>query len=108
MSILSVIESFLGGPSTPTTTTAAAGATQSSGGILGAITGAITSGTTAAEDTAGMFGTMTAFLGALSDAKMWRSLGWIVLGLILIVMGFVLWAKGDLAPPERKRAPVAF
>lgn len=30
---------------------------------------------------------------ALSDAHMWISLGWLVLGLVLIVMGILLWLK---------------
>lgn len=36
-------------------------------------------------------GSFEAFFGAVSDGKMWRSLGWIVLGILLMIVGVVLW-----------------
>jgi hypothetical protein len=29
----------------------------------------------------------------LSDYRMWRSLGWLVLGVILMIIGFVVWNR---------------
>jgi len=91
--------------STGTGTGSTNAATSSGGGILGTIDNLLTSGTTAASDAAGMFGSAAAFMEALTDGRMWRSLGWLVAGLVLIIMGFVLWVKGDLAPPVRPRQP---
>lgn len=41
--------------------------------------------------------------GALTDGKMWRSLGWIVGGLLLLLMGLALWVKGSLNPLKALR-----
>lgn len=32
----------------------------------------------------------------VSDYRMWRSLGWLVLGLLLLVLGLVLWNRKAL------------
>jgi hypothetical protein len=37
----------------------------------------------------------TAAFGALSDGKMWRSLGWIVLGLVLMIVA-IIWLMGGV------------
>jgi len=37
----------------------------------------------------------TAAFGALSDARMWRSLGWIVLGIALMILA-VVWFAGSV------------
>jgi hypothetical protein len=29
----------------------------------------------------------------VSDFRMWRSLGWIILGVIMMILGFVLWNR---------------
>lgn len=29
----------------------------------------------------------------LTDFRMWRSLGWLLLGIILIIIGFVIWNR---------------
>lgn len=43
-----------------------------------------------------------AVFGALgngvADGKMWRSLGWLIGGLILMLVGIALWVKGSLNP----------
>lgn len=42
---------------------------------------------------------LEAFYKVLTDGKMWRSLGWILLGLMLLIGGIVLWMKkGNLLP----------
>jgi len=38
----------------------------------------------------------TAAFGALSDGRMWRSLGWLFLGLVLMVVAIVWLAGGIL------------
>jgi hypothetical protein len=32
----------------------------------------------------------------LSDYRMWRSLGWLLLGVLLMVLGFVVWTRKSL------------
>ncbi len=41
----------------------------------------------------GFMGSITAFLEALADWRMWASLGWILLGLALVIAGAMLWLK---------------
>lgn len=41
----------------------------------------------------------TATVGTLTDGKMWRSLGWLLLGLVLIIIGILWLMRGPL---ERK------
>jgi hypothetical protein len=41
----------------------------------------------------GIEGLFSGFFQVLTDGKMWRSLGWIVLGLVLLFMGVSLWLK---------------
>lgn len=43
---------------------------------------------------------LTAFYRAVTNGKMWRSLGWIVLGLVMIIMGVSLWIKGTITPAD--------
>lgn len=33
----------------------------------------------------------------ISDFRMWRSLGWLVLGILLMIIGFVVWNRKALA-----------
>lgn len=35
---------------------------------------------------------------ALTDGKMWRSLGWLILGLLLALGGAALWLRGSFSP----------
>ncbi len=47
----------------------------------------------------GSWGFVKAFAEHLADGKMWRSLGWIVLGVILMFTGLMLWLrKADVIP----------
>lgn len=32
----------------------------------------------------------------ITDFRMWRSLGWLLLGILLIVLGFVIWNRQAL------------
>jgi len=99
---------FGGGTSSGTAATPAGTAGAGTTGILGTVENFFSTGTTAAEDTASMFGSVTAFMEALSDGRMWRSLGWLMLGLLLIFLSLYMWAKGVLAPPVRPRQPGAY
>lgn len=33
----------------------------------------------------------------VSDYRMWRSLGWLLLGIILMILGFLAWNRGAIA-----------
>lgn len=46
------------------------------------------------------------FIKALTDGKMWRSLGWMLLGVLLIFIGLFLWV-GKEAVPAVARAVLA-
>lgn len=45
---------------------------------------------------AGFLGPVLSFLSDLTDIRLWRSLGWIFLGVALLVIGVVLWVRGSL------------
>lgn len=49
----------------------------------------------------------TAAFGALTDGKMWRSLGWLVLGLVLMVVAIVWLAGGVLSKSAPDASAVA-
>lgn len=38
----------------------------------------------------------------LSDYRMWRSLGWLLLGIVLMIMGFVKWNQGSVTAAAMK------
>jgi hypothetical protein len=40
----------------------------------------------------------------LSDHRMWRSLGWLMLGIVLMLVGFVVWSKKTTAALGAARA----
>ena len=42
---------------------------------------------------AGIAGTFEAFFSAVTDGKLWRSLGWILLGANLLWLGILLWMR---------------
>lgn len=44
---------------------------------------------------------LTAFYRKVTDGKMWRSLGWLLLGIALIIAGLVLW----IGPGAVKASP---
>lgn len=41
--------------------------------------------------------TLEAFYDDITDGKLWRSLGWIVLGILLIIAGLYLWVRTSKA-----------
>jgi hypothetical protein len=45
-------------------------------------------------------------VGYLSDLSMWRSLGWLLLGAVLIILGIVLWLKKENFLPSVVPLPV--
>ena len=55
---------------------------------------------------AGFFGAVTAFLDALVDISTWRSLGWILLGAVLLISGIVLWLRDAGVIPQAVPVPV--
>jgi hypothetical protein len=36
-------------------------------------------------------------VGHLTDAAMWKSIGWMTLGIVLVIMGILLWVKQNAA-----------
>jgi hypothetical protein len=40
----------------------------------------------------------------LSDYRMWRSLGWLLLGIILMILGFVVWNRKAIGSAAGKLA----
>jgi hypothetical protein len=51
---------------------------------------------------AGIAGSLEAFFGAVTDGKLWRSLGWILLGILLMLAGVLLW----IGPSAARRSPL--
>jgi hypothetical protein len=44
-----------------------------------------------ADPLAGIAGSLEAFFQAATDGKLWRSLAWILLGILLMLIGVILW-----------------
>jgi hypothetical protein len=55
-----------------------------------------------ADPLAGIAGSLTAFFQAVTDGKLWRSLAWILLGILLMLLGVFLW----LGPGAARRSPI--
>ena len=47
-----------------------------------------------------------AFYDAVTDGKMWRSLGWLLLGAILLILGIMLWLKKENYLPSAVPVPI--
>lgn len=62
--------------------------------------------TSVAEALAGVGGGIAAFYHAITDGKMWRSLGWLVMGAVLIGLALFLWFKSDIAKSLPPVTPV--
>lgn len=56
---------------------------------------------------AGIAGSMEAFFAAVTDGKLWRSLGWILLGIVLIMAGIYLWIAPAAGRAAAQAAPLA-
>lgn len=61
------------------------------GGLVGGVTGIPTTEVAAAGGIGGLFAPVTAFFATVTDGRMWRSLGWLILGLIITGIGINLW-----------------
>ena len=51
---------------------------------------------------AGIAGSFEAFFKAVTDGKTWRSVGWILLGILLMLFGVLLW----IGPSGARRSPI--
>jgi hypothetical protein len=47
---------------------------------------------------------LIAFFGTITDGQMWRSIGWLVLGVLLLGTGLALWVKGEAVSTVRSAA----
>ena len=63
------------------------------GGFFGGLLNGL--GLTGLSDTAGV---LTAFFGTITDYQMWRSLGWLLAGIVLIGAGLALLARNQIVP----------
>lgn len=45
---------------------------------------------------------LTAFYDKVTDGKMWRSLGWLALGIVLMLVGVAMW----IGPSASRRSPL--
>jgi hypothetical protein len=45
---------------------------------------------------------LSAFYDKLTDGKMWRSLGWLALGILLMLLGLAMW----IGPSAMRRSPL--
>ena len=92
--------------------TAANGITQGEapGPGVGAVEGAASSAVSGISSAVSGISEVGHFLGKLvtdvTDGAMWRSIGWILLGLVLIVIGMVMWAGKSGANPVPIPVPV--
>lgn len=50
----------------------------------------------ASATSGGLFGSVTAFFATITDGKMWRSFGWIILGVLIMAFGINLWLHNPL------------
>lgn len=49
---------------------------------------------------------LESFYKALTDGKMWRSVGWLLLGIALVIAGLFLWLKREGMTPSVVPIPV--
>jgi hypothetical protein len=61
---------------------------------------------TGAQAAGGAWGAITGFLVAIADWHLWASLGWVLLGIALIVIGLRMWAGKNVLPPVPPIVPV--
>jgi uncharacterized membrane protein YedE/YeeE len=60
----------------------------------------------AASGAGGIADALSAFFAAVTDVYMWRSLGWLALGIVLLFAGAALWLKKEGALPSVIPLPV--
>lgn len=73
--------------------TAIASAETATGKVTGDIATGIETAQWLPDPLAGIAGALTAFFKEITNAKMWKSLGWMVLGIWLLAVGIVLWLR---------------
>jgi hypothetical protein len=82
----------------------AGGATASGNGATAG--SAAASGASAGASSVATFGSienaLSAFYDKLTDGKMWRSLGWLALGILLMLLGLAMW----IGPSAMRRSPL--
>lgn len=67
------------------------------GGLTGGLLGVPATDTAAAGGSVGgLFAPFVAFFGTITDGRMWRSFGWLILGVLLMVFGINLWLHNPL------------
>lgn len=71
-------------------------------GVLQQLGGPFADVADAAHALAGIGAFLTDAWGMLSDGKMWRSLGWLLLGILLMLTGIGLW----IGPAAARRSPL--
>lgn len=49
---------------------------------------------------------LIAFFGSITDGAMWRSLGWLLLGVLLMAAGLGLWVRSGVVSTMRSAAGV--
>ena len=60
-------------------------------GIFSTILNGLTGGVSGSLTDVGA--TLAAFFGTITDGKMWRSLGWVILGILMIMVGINFLTK---------------
>lgn len=62
-------------------------------GNYGNVNAQATASTSVNNPAAAFLQPVISFLGALTDVHLWRSLGWIVLGLLIMIIGLIMWLR---------------
>lgn len=76
---------------------------------LGLVTGAnpqpgeVATGTTVGNS-AGLTEAVSAFFSDVTSIAMWRSLGWLLLGVLMMIGGVAWWVKGSASGPLLRAA----
>lgn len=69
------------------------------GEVIGGNSSAAVPPAVQAENVVSSGGVLAGIWGDLTNYKMWRSLGWLLLGVALIIAGLFLLVKNELLPP---------
>lgn len=72
-------------------------------GVQPGSTAPATAAASALGDAGGLAKTITALWAGVSDGKLWRSLGWLLLGIVLMLLGVLWW----IGPSAARASPAA-